>query len=92
MAGLIQKTAETLRKHRLFVYLFFVQLSFVRCVAIETVDYRSRVIGTCINVACARAHTEVGGGTGSIAANNKAQGKQCKTKQCVLKELCVRVS
>ena len=46
-------------------------LRTVRCVAIETVDYRSRVIGTCINVACARAHTEVGGGTGSIAANNK---------------------
>ena len=45
----------------------------------------------CINVACTRAHTEVGGGTGSIAANNKAQGKQCKTKQCVLKKLCVHV-
>ena len=72
---------------------FLLQLSFVRCVAIETVDYRSRVIGTCINVACARAHTEVGGGTGSIAANNKAQGKQCKTKQCVLKKIvCVCVS
>ena len=62
---------------------------FVRCVAIEAVDYRSRVIGTCINFACARAHTEVGGGTGSIAANNKTQGKQRKTKQCVLKKLCV---
>ena len=49
---------------------------------------RSRM---CINIACARAHTEVGGGTGSIAANNKAQGKQCKTKQCVLKKLCVHV-
>ena len=35
----------------------------------ETVDYRSRVIGTCINIACACSHTEVGGGTGSIATN-----------------------
>ena len=42
VAGLIQKSAETPRKHRLFVQLFFVQLSFVRrsCMAIVIVDRR----------------------------------------------------
>ena len=40
VAGLIQKSAETPRKHHLFIQLFFVQLSFVRrsCVVIVIVD------------------------------------------------------
>ena len=40
VAGLIQKSVETPRKHHLFVQLFFMQLSFVRrsCVAIVIID------------------------------------------------------
>ena len=52
VAGLIQKSVETPRKHRLFVQLFFVQLCFVRrsYVAIDRHVLSTR--------ACARAHTE----------------------------------
>ena len=46
VAGLIQKLVETPQKHRLFVQLFFVQLSFVYVLSV-----RKRVR--------ARAHTEV---------------------------------
>ena len=42
VAGLIQKLAETPRKHRLFVQLFFMQLS---CVAIVIVELG--VLGAC---------------------------------------------
>ena len=79
VAGLIQKSVETLRKHRLFVQLFFVQLSFVRrsYVAIDRHVLSTR--------ACARAYRGTGG-TGSIV--NKAQGKQCKANSACLKAVC----
>ena len=46
VAGLIQKLVETPRKHRLFVQVFFMQLSFVRrsCVAIVIVDRHMYVL------------------------------------------------
>ena len=58
------------------------QLSFVRCVAIIIVDCHVLSVHERVR---AHVHTEVGGGTRSIVANNKAQGKQCKAKQCVFK-------
>ena len=49
VAGLIQKSVEALRKHCLFVQLFFVQLPFVQrsCVAIVIID---RVIGADVSM------------------------------------------
>ena len=59
VAGLIQELVETPQKHRLFVQLFFVQLSFVRrsCVAIVIVDRHVYVllIYRCV---CARARIQ----------------------------------
>ena len=55
MVGLIQKSVQTPRKHRLFVQLFFVWLSFVRRSSVivdrHVLSVRKRVRE--------RAHTEV---------------------------------
>ena len=54
VAGLIQKLVETPRKHRLFVQLFFMQLSFVRrsCIAIVIIDRHVYVLSVrkCMHV------------------------------------------
>ena len=80
VAGLIQKTP---RKHRLFMQLFFMQLSFIRrsCIVIIIVDCRVKVIGA------AHAHTEVLE-VPEVLMANKTQGKQCKASSVCLKAVC----
>ena len=70
----------------------------LRVAVLRTAVFRSlrsnrSVIGACVNVVCARAQQKLVEVPEVLyIANNKAQGKQCKTKQCVLKlRLCVHV-
>ena len=84
VAGLIEKSVETPRKHRLFVQLFFVQLFFVQLSFVRRsyVAIDRHVLST---RACARAHTEA---LEVPEIVNKTQGKQCKANSACLR-LCV---
>ena len=81
VAGLIQKSVETSRKHRLFLQLFFMQLSFVRrsYVVIVIVDRHMCVLSVRKRV---RAHAEVLE-IPKVLIANKAQGKQCVGCVCI---------
>ena len=62
VAGLIQKLVETPRKHRLFMQLFFVQLSFVRRSYVAIVIIERHMLSVRKRVrACMRAYRDTGG-------------------------------
>ena len=81
------------RKHRLFMQLFFVQLSFVRrsYVAIVIIDRHVLSISVrarkCVR---ARAHTEVLE-VPEVLIASKAQCKQCETNSVCLGFVCINV-
>ena len=85
MVGLIQKSVKTPQKHRLFVQLFFVQLSFEILLS-DCWLSRVSVRTTC---ACAHTHTEASARCWRYWKSilNKAQGRQCVFKGYV----CINV-